>query len=108
MDQSQKWAKFIPSKELLLLFPLLLFLTGFYLFPVAKILFKSIYDNGFTFEHIIRIFTVPLYFKVLIKTVKISLAVTMVCIVLGYPVAYLFYDVNTHIEIFFIMIIYII
>ena len=94
MDQSQKWTKFIPNKELLLLFPLLLFLFGFYLFPVAKILVKSIYDNGFTFEHIIRIFTVPLYFKVLIKTVKIALAVTMVCIVLGYPVAYLFYDVK--------------
>lgn len=94
MSKTIEWAKYMPNKELILLFPLLFFLIGFYLFPVAKILLKSIYENGFTTEHIYRIFTVPLYFKVLIKTVKISLVVTAACVIIGYPVAYLFYDVK--------------
>jgi len=94
MSKITGWAKYIPNKEIFLLFPLLLFLTGFYLFPIAKILLSSIYEDGFTIEHIYRIFTVPLYFRVLIKTIKISLVVTAACVIMGYPVAYLFYDVK--------------
>lgn len=94
MSKTTRWTKYIPNKDIFLLFPLLLFLTGFYLFPVAKILLKSIYENGFTIEHIYRVFTVPLYFKVLIKTIKISLVVTVASVIMGYPVAYLFYDVK--------------
>ena len=94
MSKTTRWTKYIPNKDIFLLFPLLLFLTGFYLFPVAKILLKSIYENGFTIEHIYRVFTVPLYFRVLIKTIKISLVVTVASVIMGYPVAYLFYDVK--------------
>jgi putative spermidine/putrescine transport system permease protein len=91
---SQGLKKYVPSKEIFLLFPLLVFLFGFYLFPVAKILFRSVYDNGFTLEHIYRMVTVPLYFKVLLKTIKISLIVTVLSCFMGYPVAYLFFNIK--------------
>jgi ABC-type spermidine/putrescine transport system permease subunit I len=105
MGKIKEWTKYFQNKEIFLLFPLLLFLTGFYLYPVTKILMLSIYDKGFTLEHFTRIFTVPLYFKVLLKTVKVSIIVTVTCVILGYPVAYLFYEVKERTRNFLLIIV---
>ena len=44
-------------------------------------------DRGFTLEHYARFFD-PLYLAVLQRTFLWSIACTVICLVLGYPVAY--------------------
>jgi putative spermidine/putrescine transport system permease protein len=81
-------------KEIALLLPLLILLIALFLFPIVKVLFTGFYDNGFTLKHFHRIFTTPIYMQVLLNTLKISMAVTLFSILLGYPVAYLFYNIS--------------
>jgi len=81
-------------KEIALLLPLLILLIALFLFPIVKVLFTGFYENGFTLKHFHRIFTTPVYMQVLLKTLKISMVVTLISILLGYPVAYLFYNIS--------------
>jgi ABC-type spermidine/putrescine transport system permease subunit I len=81
-------------KEITLLLPLLILLIALFLFPIVKVLFTGFYDNGFTLKHFHRIFTTPVYMQVLLNTLKISMVVTLFSILLGYPVAYLFYNIS--------------
>lgn len=46
-------------------------------------------DSGFTLTYISRFFTESVYIDVLVITFKIAFYVTALCLVLGYPVAYL-------------------
>jgi putative spermidine/putrescine transport system permease protein len=85
---------FVSYKEIALLLPLLIILIALFLFPIVKILFTGFYDNGFTLKHFHRIFTTPIYMQVLLNTLKISMAVTLFSVLLGYPVAYLFYNIS--------------
>jgi spermidine/putrescine transport system permease protein len=78
-----------------LLGPGAFWLTAFFLIPILVMLVYSfmprgIYggvDSGFTLEHYARFFD-PLYLEVLQRTFLWSLACTAICLVLGYPVAY--------------------
>jgi len=56
--------------------------------PIAYVLMLSVTDPRLGLAHYQRIFTVPLYTRVLINTFLTSLVVTAACLVLGYPVAY--------------------
>jgi putative spermidine/putrescine transport system permease protein len=85
---------FASYKEIALLLPLLILLIALFFFPIVKVLFTGFYDNGFTLKHFHRIFITPIYVQVLLNTVKISMAVTLFSILLGYPVAYLFYNIS--------------
>jgi putative spermidine/putrescine transport system permease protein len=76
-------------KTLLLLLPTLAFLTGLYLYPLSHMLLLSFFDPGFTLRHYLHIFEVPTYLQVYIVTLKISAIVTLVSLLLGYPIAYL-------------------
>ena len=74
----------------------MLWLIVFFLIPLLIMLAYSfmprgIYggvDRGFTLEHYARFFD-PLYLAVLQRTFLWSVACTVICLVLGYPVAYL-------------------
>jgi spermidine/putrescine transport system permease protein len=78
-----------------LLAPGAFWLAAFFLIPILIMLAYSfmprgIYggvDTGFTLEHYARFFD-PLYLEVLQRTFLWSLACTVICLVLGYPVAY--------------------
>jgi spermidine/putrescine transport system permease protein len=78
-----------------LLAPGAFWLAAFFLIPILIMLVYSfmprgIYggvDSGFTLEHYARFFD-PLYLEVLQRTFLWSLACTAICLVLGYPVAY--------------------
>jgi ABC-type spermidine/putrescine transport system permease subunit I len=72
----------------LLVVPGLIFLTVMFLYPLAGLTARSVYEQGFTAEHYERMLTVPAYSKVLLNTVRIALLVTLICILLGYPLAY--------------------
>ena len=84
-----KFSSYESAKWLLLAIPLLyVVLTMGY--PLVDIILKSFRGkDGFTFDFYLKAFTDPLYISVLISTVKIALIVTIVCLVLAYPMAYL-------------------
>lgn len=72
----------------LLILPLLLFLVVFFLYPVCGLLMNAFGDGHFTLSHFARIFRVSVYRDVMLNTLSISLMVTVLCVVLSYPIAY--------------------
>jgi putative spermidine/putrescine transport system permease protein len=76
-------------KWLFLLSVPLLFLITFYAYPISQMLLRSFFDPDFTFRHYIHFFSEEAYLNVLLNTFKMSVSVTLLCLSLGYPVAYL-------------------
>ena len=83
---------------LLLIAPLALVLTGFFLLPVLMLLPTSfgeyvpgtgIAKGVWTAENYIRIVTDEFYREVIWRTLGLGLFVTTACLLLGYPLAYL-------------------
>ena len=73
----------------LLLLPVV-FLCIFLIVPLFQVFLLSIFNNGtFTGEFYLRLFREGTYLKVLGLTFRISLIVTVITLVLGYPVAYM-------------------
>jgi spermidine/putrescine transport system permease protein len=78
-----------------LLAPGAFWLAAFFTVPILIMLAYSLMprgiyggvDRGFTLEHYARFFD-PLYLEVLERTFVWSVACTVICLVLGYPVAY--------------------
>ncbi|MGN1280846.1 MAG: ABC transporter permease [Succinivibrio sp.] len=84
-----KFSAWDGAKWLLLIVPLLyVVLTMGY--PLIDIFVKSIHTkDGFTLSFYIKALTEPLYLSVLFSTIKIAFIVTIVCLILAYPMAYL-------------------
>jgi len=80
--------RYPPLLAAILILPLLLLLFFSFLYPVGRVLVGSLFDPGFTVENYIRIFTEPLYLKVLLRTLWIAFVTTAGAFILGYPVAY--------------------
>lgn len=76
------------SNPALLLLPAGLFLGFIYLLPVIDLFRLSV--GGPTWSTFFeRVFSVPLYWDSLVRTMQISLSVATLCLVLGYPTALL-------------------
>jgi ABC-type spermidine/putrescine transport system permease subunit I len=71
-----------------LLVPAMLLLVALFGYPLLKVLITSILDPGFTLAHYLRLLDRPIYLTVLVRTVEVSLIVTVLCFLLGYPAAY--------------------
>ncbi|TYL74217.1 ABC transporter permease subunit [Bradyrhizobium cytisi] len=70
--------------------PLVLLLALFLVYPVGQLLLLSVYgDNGFTLAQYRQLFASSVYLDVLLITLNISLVTTLVCVITGYPIAYL-------------------
>ena len=66
------------------------FLLVFMILPILDMFTKSVVDdNGFTWCYFKEFFSKSLYAKILLNTIRLSLIIGLVTIVLGYPVAYL-------------------
>lgn len=79
----------IGFKQWMLLIPPVIFIVVFLLYPLGDLFLMSIEEQGhFTLQYYIRFFSEATYFKVLGLTLKTGGIVTMVCLLLGYPVAY--------------------
>ncbi|MCC6469898.1 MAG: ABC transporter permease [Alphaproteobacteria bacterium] len=76
------------STPWLLLAPATLALVILFLLPIGYVLLLSVTDPAVSIAHYRRIFSVPLYTRVLFNTFTTALTVTGVCLLLGYPVAY--------------------
>ncbi len=83
---------------LMLIAPLALILAGFFLVPVLMMVPTSFreYVPGagsapgvWTLENYVRIFTDEFYVEVILRTLGLGLFVTIACLILGYPLAYL-------------------
>jgi putative spermidine/putrescine transport system permease protein len=81
----RKIGKIIPIP----LFPAILFLIFFYAYPLVRMLRTSVYDPTLTFDNYSRFINTPAYPSVLLNTFEISIVVTLLCLFLGYPLAYL-------------------
>ncbi|TCT11111.1 putative spermidine/putrescine transport system permease protein [Paralcaligenes ureilyticus] len=73
---------------LLLMSPALLVVFVLLLIPLAWLFWQSFYGNGLTLEHYSRIWHDEIYWRTFALTFKISVIVTALTLLLGYPVAY--------------------
>lgn len=75
---------------LLLLAPVVIYLTVLFLWPIARVLALGFLEDGqLTLRHYAKVFTVAPYPEVLALTFRLALQVTVACLLLGYPYAYL-------------------
>jgi spermidine/putrescine transport system permease protein len=84
--EARAWTLLAPGGFWLLAF----FLVPILIMLVYSVMPRGIYGGvapGFTLEHYARFFD-PLYLEVLERTFVWSIACTVICLVLGYPVAY--------------------
>jgi ABC-type spermidine/putrescine transport system permease subunit I len=76
-------------KWIILLIPLA-YVVLLMVIPMIELFKLSIIDkNGFTFKHFARIFTTPVYLNVFWITFRTSFLVTILTLIIAYPVAYL-------------------
>lgn len=69
--------------------PVLLFLAGFFILPLASSIVRSVSDGGgYTLANYTKLLTDAYYVAVVLNTFKVAIITTLVCLVLGYPVAY--------------------
>ena len=69
----------------------LIFMGAFFLIPLAKVFILSFFPNdgsGFSIKDYIYFLTDPFYLKVLFVSLALGLASTIVCLLMGYPIAY--------------------
>ena len=67
----------------------LAFFLAIYLYPLTRLLVWSFFSPGFTLAHYAKLFGEPGYMQALRNTAEISVWVTVLSLVLGYPLAYL-------------------
>ena len=73
------------------IFPAFVFLGLFFVLPVSMLLGLSVLDaeGSLSFDHYQRLWDKPVYMKVLMNTLKTAGWTTVLCILGGYPIAYL-------------------
>jgi ABC-type spermidine/putrescine transport system permease subunit I len=85
---------FIKAKGIYLLYPLIVYLLVLFVYPLFLALIRSFFDPRLTLTHYIHFFSAPVYFHVIINTFKIATTVTLFCLLLGYPFAYLLSSIS--------------
>lgn len=91
------WSKFSGTRHtgILLVAPALVFLGVWFLWPVLSMIVTSLSAHtvdgvtvqGFTFENYIRLFSSDLYFRILLRTVRVALLTTVCAAIFAYPLA---------------------
>ncbi|MDD3049157.1 MAG: ABC transporter permease [Bacilli bacterium] len=95
-----------------LLQPYVVWIALFLVVPMLLIVVYAFTKQGndvltlqFTFDNFIRFFQDEIFIGVLITSLRIALITTIICIILGYPVAYLIARMNIKKSAFFILLI---
>ncbi len=89
-------SRFMPSQMVLLILPALVLVAFLLVIPYLNIIVMSFrvpatsapYAPGFTFANYVRALADPFYLAVLWRTLVICSAVTLICFIIGFPVAY--------------------
>lgn len=92
--------------------PYVVWIALFLVIPMLLIVVYAFTKQGndvltlqFTFDNFIRFFQDEIFIGVLITSLRIALITTVICIILGYPVAYLISRMNIKKSAFFILLI---
>ena len=73
---------------LMILIPLIFVIVSIFI-PMIGLFKMSIYDkNGYTAKYLVQVLTEPIYLHVIGYTLKVALIVTIICILLAYPVSF--------------------
>jgi len=83
--------------------PAVLYLLVLFIIPIGYVLLLSVTDPRISLDHYRRLFTVPLYTTVMLNTFKVSLIVTLACLGLGYPLAYVMARRNDWVAVTFLV-----
>jgi len=73
----------------LLLLPALIFLGGWFIIPIGQLFTLSLDGPGGPFSAYADLLGSPVFRQVFINTLKLSVIVTIICVLLAYPAAYL-------------------
>ncbi len=87
----------------LLVAPVTLYLLVLFIIPIGYILVLSVIDPAPSLGNYRHLFTVPLYANVMLHTFEVSLIVTLSCLALGYPLAYVMARRNDWIAVVFLV-----
>ncbi len=88
-----RWRK--PGLAMVATLPLLLFLLLFFVWPLIGLLKQGFYVQGqFSLDNFLHLWDTPIYRIVLQNTFVIALSVTVGCIVMSYPLAWLMASVR--------------
>jgi len=71
-----------------LLVPALAAVVLLFVLPLARMLELSLFDPDFTLQHYVEFLGTRTYLRVMLNTVLLAANVSLICLVLGYPVAY--------------------
>jgi putative spermidine/putrescine transport system permease protein len=88
IDPSARYRRREQGLMLLLASPAVIVILALVVIPVGWLMTQSVYDNGFTLEHYRRIFSEDIYWRSFTLTFRIALIVTVMTLILSYPVAY--------------------
>lgn len=72
----------------LFLMPGIVLLLLFLMMPLVSILWPTIFPDGFSLSSYLTFFQDEYYMEILLRTVRISVIATIVCVILGVPTAY--------------------
>ena len=72
-----------------LIAPIALFLGIFFLWPVVLVLMESLGGKNSFFGEYVSLFTNNTYLRIVVRTVVVAFAITVLCLLIGYPYAYL-------------------
>jgi len=79
-----------------LILPLILYMSFFYVYPLIKMLLMSFFSPRFTVQYYREFFETGIYVQSLLVTLKISLTVTLLCLLIGYPLTYYLSGLPVH------------
>jgi putative spermidine/putrescine transport system permease protein len=88
IDPSLRYQRREQGLMLLLASPAVIVIVALVVLPVGWLMGQSFYDGGFTLEHYKRIFSEDIYWRSFLLTFRIAFTVTVLTLILGYPVAY--------------------
>jgi ABC-type spermidine/putrescine transport system permease subunit I len=74
-----------------LLLPVLVYFVALYAVPMIGMFNRSFRSDAgaLSLEHYVKLLNTPAVLKIFVSTFQLALTVTLVCLILGYPVAYL-------------------
>ncbi len=79
----RRWGPFI------LLLPAAILMIPIFFLPVVELLLTSVRDVSWTFSNYSRVLSEPPLWAVLWRTLEIAFEVSLICALIGYPIAYL-------------------
>lgn len=93
------------NKLYYLLIPILVLLLVLLFYPLISLLFQSFFDPDFTLDNYKRFFQETAYLNVLWNTIKTCIFITLITLLLGYPVSYVLVTVSDRLRNFLMVLV---